>query len=322
MKVLITGSSGHLGEALVRTLSDMNYEVTGMDILPSKFTNNVGSILDRPFVKRCVTGADAILHTATLHKPHTVTHSLQSFIDTNITGTLNLLEEAVLAGVKAFVYTSTTSTFGDALTPPNGAPAAWITEKTAPIPKNIYGVTKTAAEDLCKLFYRNNGLPCIILKTSRFFPEEDDQISLRKEYGDRNLKSNEFLNRRVDIEDVVKAHLLAMTKAKKIGFGSYIISATTPFSNEDLINLNTDAPELVKRLFPVYEEVYAKLRWKMFPKIERVYVNELARKELEWSPKYDFAYILECLIKGKDFFSPLTRTVGIKGYHNSPIQVI
>src|SRR5882724_85893 len=231
MKVLITGSSGHLGEALVRILTEMDYEVTGIDILPSIFTNKVGSISDRQFVKECMKDIDVILHTATLHKPHVVTHTYQNFIDTNISGTLNLLEEAVLAGVKTFVFTSTTSTYGDALTPPEGCPATWITEKIAPLPKNIYGATKVAAEDLCKLFYRTKGLTCIVLRTSRFFPEEDDQKRLRQEYRDDNLKANEFLYRRVAIEDVVNAHLLAIEKASSIGFGRYIISATTPFTN-------------------------------------------------------------------------------------------
>ena len=72
---------------------------------------------------------DVVYHAATLHKPHVATHSRQDFVDTNITGTLNLLEEAVSAGVEAFVFTSTTSVFGDALTPPPGAPAAWVTEE-------------------------------------------------------------------------------------------------------------------------------------------------------------------------------------------------
>ena len=87
-------------------------------------------------------GVDAVFHTASLHKPHVITHSRQEFVDTNITGTLNLLEAAVSVGVQSFVFTSTTSTFGRALTPPPGAPAAWITEDVTPVPKNIYGVTK------------------------------------------------------------------------------------------------------------------------------------------------------------------------------------
>src|SRR5262245_13693295 len=210
MKVLVTGSSGHLGEALVRTLKTMNHEVVGVDIVPSDFTSNVGSIVDREHVRRCMKDVGTVLHTATLHKPHIVTHGRQSFVDVNITGTLNLLEEAAAAGVGSFIFTSTTSAFGGALTPPAEAPAAWVTEEVKPIPKNIYGVTKTAAEDLCALFHRNHKLPILILRTSRFFLEEDDRKETRQSYDDGNIKANEFLYRRVDIEYVVSAHALAL----------------------------------------------------------------------------------------------------------------
>ena len=192
MNILVTGSAGHLGEALVRTLQQTNHTVIGVDRLPSAFTQQVGSIVDRAFVRRCMAGIDAVLHTATLHKPHVGTHSRQDFIDTNLTGTLNLLEEASAAGVRAFVFTSTTSTFGDALIPPAGAPAAWITEEVTPVPKNIYGVTKVAAEDLCALFHRNHKLSCLILRTSRFFPEADDSPAMRQAYADRNAKITNF----------------------------------------------------------------------------------------------------------------------------------
>src|SRR5262249_58435647 len=104
MKVLVTGSSGHLGEALVRPLQSTSHEVVGLDIVASRFTNAVGSILDRSYVKRCMEGVDAVLHTASLHKPHVITHSRQDFVDVNITGTLNLLEEAASAGVYSFVF--------------------------------------------------------------------------------------------------------------------------------------------------------------------------------------------------------------------------
>jgi UDP-glucose 4-epimerase len=230
MKVLVTGSAGHLGEALVRTLQDLEYEVAGLDILASPLTTHIGSIADRSYVQRCMRDVQTVFHAATLHKPHVATHGRQEFVDTNITGTLNLLEEAVAAGVESFVYTSTTSVFGDTLAPPEEAPAAWITEDVTPVPKNIYGVTKAAAEDLCELFHRNQGLACLVLRTSRFFPEEDDNPQIRNNYCDANAKANEFLNRRVDIEDVVSAHLLAARHAEAIGFRKYIISATLPFT--------------------------------------------------------------------------------------------
>jgi nucleoside-diphosphate-sugar epimerase len=243
------------------------------------------------------------------------THSRQDFIDTNITGTLNLLEESVNAGVEAFVFTSTTSVFGDALVPPEGAPAAWVTEEVAPIPKNIYGVTKGAAEDLCQLFHRHFGLPVIVLRTSRFFPEPDDSRALRESYADANVKANEYLARRVDIEDAADAHLLAAERASAIGFGRYIVSATTPFEPQDMAALRDDAPAVVRRRVPSYEAVYAARGWRMFPTIDRVYVNAKAREDLGWQPRCDFNHVVACLRAGQDPRSPLARAIGAKGYH-------
>ncbi len=141
MRILVTGSSGHLGDALVRTLRDANHKVVSLDVKPSPFTTVVGSITDRQCVKTCMTGVQTVYHTATLHKPHVVTHSMQEFVDTNIHGTLTLLEEAAACRVVSFVFTSSTSVLGDALRPPPGTSAAWVTEEVTPIPKNIYGVT-------------------------------------------------------------------------------------------------------------------------------------------------------------------------------------
>lgn len=320
MRILITGSSGHLGEALVRKLKTMKYDIISIDIVSSEFTDKVGSIENQEFVKECMKGVDAVLHAATLHKPHVVTHSNQSFVDTNVKGTLNLLEEAVSVGVKSFVFTSTTSAFGNALKPSSSNHAVWVTEDLKSIPKNIYGVSKTAAEDLCQIFHRNHKLPCIILRTSRFFPEEDDRKEKRLAYEDANIKVNEFLYRRVDIEDVVSAHILAMDKASEIGFRRYIISATTPFTQDDLTDLYLDAPMVLKRKFPSYEKIYNKKGWKMFSSIERVYVNELARNELGWQPKYNFQYILDSLETNKDYHSPLSIQIGIKGYHEQKFK--
>lgn len=315
MKALVTGSSGHLGEALLRTLLGLGHEVVGLDVLDGPCTTNAGTICDRSHVSRCMTGVQAVFHAATLHKPHVGTHSRQDFVEVNITGTLNLLEEAVTAGVQSFVFTSTTSVFGDALVPPIGAPAAWVTEDVTPIPKNIYGVTKAAAEDLCQLFNRNQGLACVVLRTSRFFPEEDDNRVVREAYEDANGKVNEYLFRRVDLDDVVSAHLVAAEQAPAIGFGRYIISATTPFLPSDLPELRTAAPLVVRRRVPEFEAEYARRGWKMAPSIDRVYVNSRARKELGWQPKYDFTVIMDRLGADEDFRSPLAQLVGPKGYH-------
>jgi UDP-glucose 4-epimerase len=319
MRVLVTGSAGHLGEALVRTLRDRNDDVVGIDILASPFTTHVGSITDRSFVEPYMRGMQVVFHAATLHKPHIATHSRQDFIDTNITGTLNLLETAARAGVESFVFTSSTSVFGDALVPPEGAAAAWITEDVTPRPKNIYGVTKAAAEDLCQLFHRNQRLACVVLRTARFFPEEDDDQFVRENYTANNAKANEYLYRRADLEDVVSAHLLAARCARAVGFARYVISATTPFAREDLLELRTSAPQVVRRYVPDYEHAYRGLGWKMFPTIDRVYANARARAELGWRPRHDFKSIVDGLNSGDSVQSLLARIIGSKGYNGNAV---
>lgn len=316
MRILVTGSAGHLGEALMRCLRARNVDAVGLDRKPSSHTDVVGSIADAAFVQRCMAGIDAVLHTATLHKPHVETHARQQFVDTNISGTLNLLEAALQARARAFVFTSTTSAFGAALTPPAGAPAAWITERVRPVPKNIYGVTKIAAEDLCELIHRRSGLPCLILRTSRFFPEDDDSADTRLAFVDANTKANEFLHRRVEIEDVVEAHLLALERAAALGFGRYIISATTPFSPADAAELSRDAAAVVERYVPGYANEYARRGWRLPGSLDRVYDNRLAREELGWQPRWDFARLIERLRSGDDFRSALAIAIGRKGYHD------
>ena len=116
-RVLVTGSAGHLGEALVRVLRGQGRDVVGLDLLASPFTTVTGPVTDRAVVRRCLAGVGTVLHAATLHKPHIGSHARQAFVDTNVSGTLTLLEEAVAAGVESFVFTSSTSVFGRALTP-------------------------------------------------------------------------------------------------------------------------------------------------------------------------------------------------------------
>jgi UDP-glucose 4-epimerase len=315
MRVLVTGSAGHLGEGLVQTLRERRYEVGGLDLLESPFTTHVGSVSDHAFVRSCLRGVDLVIHAATLHKPHMATHSRHAFVETNIAGTLAVLEAALESGVSGVVFSSTTSAFGGALSPADGQPAAWVNEDVDSVPRNIYGVTKRAAEDLCELFFRSRGLPCIILRTSRFFPEADDDSELRRQYDDLNLKVNEYLYRRLDLADAVDAHILAAERTREIGFGRYVVSATSPFEPQHLFQLRTDAPGVVRSLFPDWEETYLQRGWRMLPGIDRVYVNYRARTELGWRPRFDFRHVLDCLRRGDDVFSPLARAVGSKGYH-------
>ncbi|KAH7323518.1 NAD dependent epimerase/dehydratase family protein [Rhexocercosporidium sp. MPI-PUGE-AT-0058] len=325
--VLVTGSSGHLGTALMLTLPSLGYTPIGIDILPSPTTTIIGSITSPSFVIGLFTQYTfhSVLHTATLHKPHVGTHSKSQFIDVNITGTTILLEHAAAAGCKSFIFTSSTTTFGRALAPKPGEPAAWIDERVVPQPKNIYGVTKVCAEDVCELVHRQTGMPVIVLRTSRFFPEEDDVLERREGWSDGNLKANELTYRRVDIADVVSAHICAMERAQEgtVSWGRYIVSAPTPFLNspETLKLLDCDANEALRRVVPGFAEVYGRVGWRFLGRVDRVYDSGKAVRELGWKPEWTFERAVERVGKGEEWRSELSLKVGKRGYHDVPTGV-
>ncbi|EME84507.1 uncharacterized protein MYCFIDRAFT_134557 [Pseudocercospora fijiensis CIRAD86] len=325
--VLVTGSSGHLGHALMLELPGCGYVPIGIDILPSGHTSLVGSISDRDFIAGIFarhTSLRYVLHAATLHKPHVASHKKEEFLETNVKGTLILLEEASKTGrIDAFVFTSTTSTFGSALAPNPGQPAAWIDETVTPKPKNIYGATKVAAEDLCQLVQSETKMPTLVLKTSRFFPEPDDNEASRLAYDDDNLKVNELLYRRADISDIVSAHICAMRRAKDIGWAKYIISAPPPFQKRPVLlsKLDSNAPEAIKATVPKHAEMLVQHGWKLPDRLDRVYDSSKAVRDLEWRPKYTFEHAVELISQGFDYRSDLTHRIGKRGYHAVPTGV-
>ena len=261
-------------------------------------------------------GVTAVLHAATLHKPHVASHSRQAFVDINVTGTLNLLEAAVAEKRARFIYTSTTSSFGDALTPPAGAPAAWITEDVAPIPKNIYGVTKVAAEDLCQLFHRNQRLPCLVLRTSRFFPEQDD---VPRET--RGLRRRQPQDQRAAVSAGGRRRRgrprTCARWTRRASWDSGASSSARPRRSRAPTPPSSAATRrgCSQGRCRSTPAIYSARGWKMLPTLDRVYDNERARLLLGWQPQYDFRRALQAIAHGADWRSPLARAIGSKGYH-------
>jgi UDP-glucose 4-epimerase len=306
MKILVTGSSGWLGQTLVPKLLHRGHKVVGLDPVPAPTTHVVGSVVDRALVHGTLRdhGIDAIVHAGALHKPHVATHAASQFIAINVQGTLNLLEEATAPGslVDRFVFTSTTSLMISHeiwSSRDRGVPSAiWIDEEMAPLlPRNIYGVSKLSAEHLCRMYSESRGLPVVVLRTARFFPEEDD-MAHKIIQSSENTKANEFLYRRLTVEDAAEAHVIALQRAPKLGFDTFIISALTSFHPDDCEQLMHDAPRVVAHYHPRYREIYAQRGWTMFDSIDRVYDASKAMRRLGFVCRTGFREILDQLEGG------------------------
>ncbi|HEX2888136.1 NAD(P)-dependent oxidoreductase [Vineibacter terrae] len=304
MRVLLTGSSGWLGQALAPLLQAQGHEVIGLDPVPSAHTTIVGSVADRALVRATIADGriQAVIHGGALHKPHVERHAPDDFIAVNVSGTLNLLAEAVAQGVERFVFTSTTSLMISrrirAGREGGARRAEWLTEAMQPAPRNIYGVSKLSAEHLCRLYHEQHGLPVVVLRTGRFFPEADDMAHVIRQ-SDANTKANELLYRRLTVDDAARAHAVALDRAPAIGFDVFIISAPPPFVPDDCEALINDAPRVVARYFPDYPAIYARLGWTMFDSIDRVYDPSHAARRLGFTCRTGFREMLAQLRAGE-----------------------
>jgi nucleoside-diphosphate-sugar epimerase len=296
MRVLLTGSSGWLGRFVAPMLRAEGHVVVGLDVASGADTDVLGSVADRSLLERVFADheIDAVVHAAALHKPDIARHPKQAFIDINVTGTLNLLELATAAGADRFVLTSTTSLMiSQAIRDEAGSSAVWLGEASGPLaPRKIYGVTKLAAEGLCRVHHLEHGLDCLVLRAGRFFPEED---GTHRDLTGPNLKANEFLHRRLTVEDAARAHLAALKRAPALGFDVLVLSAPTPFSRADATELKRDAATVVARRFPDAPGLYAARGWQLPRSISRVYDSSHAERALDFRFETDFDAVVEAL---------------------------
>ncbi|HTF82078.1 MAG TPA: NAD-dependent 4,6-dehydratase LegB [Cytophagales bacterium] len=178
MKVLVTGADGFIGSHLTEKLLDLGYEVTAfvyynsfnswgwLDTLPkerlAKIKIITGDIRDSVAVRKAVEGQDTVFHLAALIAIPYSYYAPESYIDTNIKGTLNVVQAAREFGTKRVLVTSTSEVYGTALYVP-------IDEKHPRQGQSPYSATKIGADSIADSYYRSFGTPITIVRPFNTF---------------------------------------------------------------------------------------------------------------------------------------------------------
>ncbi|MBI4298852.1 MAG: NAD-dependent epimerase/dehydratase family protein [Chloroflexi bacterium] len=221
MKALVTGGTGFIGCNIVRALIEegiqvrvlMRRESSALNIEDTGVEKAWGDVRDTEAVRDAVGGCDAVFHTAALYRFWAPKPNI--FYDINVQGTKNVLEAALSEGVSRLVYTSTVGTIG---VPRHDRPS---TEEDYPRQEELYGHYKRskfqAEAEAVRLYER--GLPVVIVNPTApvgrgdVKPTPTGRIILDFLKGRMPAYLNTGLNL-VDVEDVAKAHVLAMKKGQ------------------------------------------------------------------------------------------------------------
>jgi UDP-glucose 4-epimerase len=272
-RVLLTGSSGQLGVELASQLVAHGCTVIGFDLAPGPYTSLRHDVRDEGAVRRATAGADVIVHTAALHAPHVGQRSEREFEDINVQGTISVLEAARQCGAQRVVYTSTTSVYGHALVPSKGR-AVWVTEDVSPRPRDIYDVTKLAAEAACRDMARQGSLSIASLRVCRFFLQPPA------------IMASHRFHRGADVRDIAAGHVLALRASLSSPFEVFNIAGPYRVSAAECAELWTDAQTVLERHYPGIAAAFAERGWPLPARIDRVYCSDRAHVSLNYVPRY------------------------------------
>ncbi len=282
MHILLTGSSGRIGRAIQAELGAA-YQVTGIDRLPAPGTHEVVDLRHTRSIVPLLRGVDAVIHCAALHAPQVGVVADAEFIAVNVDATRRLAEAAREAGVRRFVYTSTTALYGDASSPAGAA--GWVDEDLAPQPRTIYHRSKLAAEQVLAEVCVPAGIVLTCLRMSRCFPEPAPLMAAFR------------LHRGIDARDVASAHVAALALSHA-GTRTFVISAPTPFERGDLGALKSDAPAVLAQRAPALVAAFRARGWELPASIDRVYSPARALAVLDWQPRHGWESVLLALDVG------------------------
>lgn len=177
-KILVTGADGFIGSHLVETLIEIGYDVRALvcynsfgswgwlDTLPADIKNSIdivmGDVRDSYGVKIAMKGCEAVLHLAALIAIPYSYNCPESYIDTNIKGTLNIVQAARELGIRKVVHTSSSEVYGTARYVP-------IDEAHPLQGQSPYSASKIGADQIAMSFYTSFGVPVSIIRPFNTF---------------------------------------------------------------------------------------------------------------------------------------------------------
>ncbi len=249
-RVLVTGAAGFIGSHITEFLVAEGYEVVGLDNFHTGREENlarvrdrielvIGDICDRDKVLEVVDGVDYIVHHAALTSVRESVHKPAEYNRVNIDGTVNMLEAARSAGVKRFVFASSSSVYGEATSFPEK-------ETDLPAPESPYALTKLAGEHYCRIYHNLFGVKTIAFRYFNVYGPRQDPDSpyaavipifsalLAKGRRPTIFGTGEQCRDFVHVRDVCRANLAALDAPEDACGGVYNIASGTTISVNEL----------------------------------------------------------------------------------------
>ena len=296
--VLVTGADGFIGSHLTEFLVNNNYKVRAfiyynsfnsngwLDTLPNEIKSKIelftGDIRDPNGVREAMKGIDIVYHLAALIAIPYSYHSPDSYIDTNVKGTLNIIQAARDSNVKRIIITSTSEVYGTAKFVP-------ITELHPKQPQSPYSASKIGADALAESFYRSFELPITIVRPfNTFGPRQSARaviptIISQLLNGAEEIKLGDITPTRdlLFIKDTINGFL-------KIGECDELIGQEVNIATQSEISVGDLAQKIINIINPNAKIITDTLRLR--PEKSEVFrlfgSNEKLKSYTNWNQKY------------------------------------
>lgn len=239
MRVLVTGSEGHIGRVQVKTLLTAGHEVRTLDRTAqrkgSEWEHLPGDLLDLSRVRQAVQGMDAVVHLAAI--PHDLAGAGPDILNVNVQGTCNILFACLEAGVQRVVAYSSVNALG-AVGGHREAAYLPLDDDYPRHPMSPYQLSKHLGEDACRSFSDKHGIVTICLRPVFVTTTEHYRWLREREQSNVERERGEFFAY-VDVRDVCDAALRGLT-VENVTHDAFLLTAadtTSKMTSPQLVDL-------------------------------------------------------------------------------------